>query len=59
MATINAIEVCNFINGEFVSCGTHIKSYSPASGLVNALIPDSNVDHVLEAVDAAQRAFKS
>jgi aminomuconate-semialdehyde/2-hydroxymuconate-6-semialdehyde dehydrogenase len=49
----------NFINGTYVppKNGQYIDNYEPATGQVYALIPDSDEADVLEAVDAAEKAF--
>ena len=49
----------NFINGTYVppKNGQYIDNYEPATGQVYALIPDSDEEDVLEAVDAAEKAF--
>ena len=49
----------NFINGTYVppKNGQYIDNYEPATGQVYALIPDSEEADVLEAVDAAEKAF--
>lgn len=48
----------NFINGEFVSCSSHLDSYNPATGEVHLEIPDSGKEEVDAAVHAAKTAFK-
>ena len=49
----------NFINGTYVppKNGQYIDNYEPATGQVYALIPDSDEEDVLDAVDAAEKAF--
>ncbi|MEY4287991.1 MAG: hypothetical protein RLZZ30_79 [Bacteroidota bacterium] len=49
----------NFINGTYVppKNGQYIDNYEPATGQVYALIPDSDEEDVLAAVDAAEKAF--
>lgn len=49
----------NFINGTYVppKNGQYIDNYEPATGQVYALIPDSDEEDVLVAVDAAEKAF--
>jgi aminomuconate-semialdehyde/2-hydroxymuconate-6-semialdehyde dehydrogenase len=49
----------NFINGTYVppKNGQYIDNFEPATGQVYALIPDSDEEDVLEAVDAAEKAF--
>lgn len=47
----------NFIAGNFVPCRRHIDSFEPATGKVNAKIPDSGKLEVEAAVAAAVRAF--
>jgi aminomuconate-semialdehyde/2-hydroxymuconate-6-semialdehyde dehydrogenase len=49
----------NFINGTYVppKNGQYIDNYEPATGQVYALIPDSDEEDVLTAVDAAEKAF--
>ena len=51
----------NFINGEFVASrsSAYIDSYEPSTGDVWARIPDSSVDEVNQAVQAAKQAFKT
>jgi aminomuconate-semialdehyde/2-hydroxymuconate-6-semialdehyde dehydrogenase len=52
-------KLLNFINGTYVppKNGQYIDNYEPATGQVYALIPDSDEEDVLEAVDAAEKAF--
>ena len=49
----------NFINGTYVppKNGQYIDNYEPATGQVYALSPDSDEEDVLDAVDAAEKAF--
>jgi len=49
----------NFINGTYVppKNGQYIDNYEPATGQVYALIPDSDEEDVLAAVEAAEKAF--
>jgi aminomuconate-semialdehyde/2-hydroxymuconate-6-semialdehyde dehydrogenase len=49
----------NFINGIYVppKNGQYIDNYEPATGQVYALIPDSDEEDVLAAVEAAEKAF--
>jgi len=49
----------NFINGTYVppKNGQYIDNYEPATGQVYALIPDSDEEDVLTAVEAAENAF--
>lgn len=49
----------NFINGTYVppKNGQYIDNYEPATGQVYALIPDSDEEDVLDAVDSAEKAF--
>lgn len=56
MASVQVLE--NFINGEFVSCVSHLDSYNPAIGEVHLKIPDSGKEEVNAAVHAAKNAFK-
>ncbi|XP_042911153.1 2-aminomuconic semialdehyde dehydrogenase [Parasteatoda tepidariorum] len=50
--------VKNFVNGNFVECKRYLDSTNPANGEVYARIPDSDLDEVIEAVEAAKNAFK-
>jgi aminomuconate-semialdehyde/2-hydroxymuconate-6-semialdehyde dehydrogenase len=52
-------KLLNFINGTYVppKNGQYIDNYEPATGQVYALIPDSDEEDVLAAVDAAEKAF--
>ncbi|CAL4060495.1 unnamed protein product [Meganyctiphanes norvegica] len=47
----------NFIDGSFEGCEFHIDSYCPATGQINARIPDSGKMEMNQAVKAAKRAF--
>jgi len=49
----------NFINGTYVppKNGQYLDNYEPATGQVYALIPDSDEEDVLAAVEAAEKAF--
>jgi aminomuconate-semialdehyde/2-hydroxymuconate-6-semialdehyde dehydrogenase len=49
----------NFINGTYVppKNGQYIDNYEPATGQVYALIPDSDEEDVVDAVEAAEKAF--
>jgi aminomuconate-semialdehyde/2-hydroxymuconate-6-semialdehyde dehydrogenase len=49
----------NFINGTYVppKNGQYIDNFEPATGQVYALIPDSDEEDVLAAVEAAEKAF--
>ena len=49
----------NFINGTYVppKNGQYIDNVEPATGKVYTLIPDSDVEDVMVAVDAAEKAF--
>lgn len=49
----------NFINGEYISPikGTYLDNYEPATGEIYSLIPDSDEEDVLLAVEAAEMAF--
>ena len=49
----------NFINGEFVSSNEYIDSYEPSTGDVWARVPNSTVQDVDDAVQAAKEAFKT
>lgn len=54
------ITVLNYINGKFVQPDEDtrwIESYNPASGEVNARLPDSGAIEVQLAVHAAKEAF--
>lgn len=55
------IVIENFINGEFLHSepGSQFESHNPATGEVNALIPDAGPDVVHEAVVAAKQAFQT
>ena len=48
----------NFINGEFVSCSTHVDSYNPATGKIHLRVPRSGEKEVQAAVQSARDAFK-
>ena len=52
-------KIQNYINGELISpiSGEYLDNYNPAEGKVYSLIPDSNVDDIQLAVDAAKIAF--
>lgn len=49
----------NFINGTYVppKNGQYIDNFEPATGQVYALIPDSDEEDVVDAVEAAEKAF--
>jgi len=49
----------NFINGTYVppKNGQYLDNFEPATGQVYALIPDSDEEDVLAAVEAAEKAF--
>lgn len=49
----------NFINGTYVppKNGQYIDNFEPATGQVYALIPDSDEEDVIDAVEAAEKAF--
>src|SRR4029079_10404879 len=49
----------NYINGRLVApaSGKYLDNYNPATGEVYSLIPDSDVDDVNLAVEAATKAF--
>jgi aminomuconate-semialdehyde/2-hydroxymuconate-6-semialdehyde dehydrogenase len=49
----------NFINGHYLAPknGLYIENFEPATGQVYSLIPDSDVDDVELAVEAAEQAF--
>jgi aminomuconate-semialdehyde/2-hydroxymuconate-6-semialdehyde dehydrogenase len=51
----------NYINGQLRAplTGTYIDNINPATGEVYSLIPDSNSEDVLAAVNAAESAFPS
>ena len=55
----NAMELLNFIDGEFVACGDYLDSYNPATGEVHLQVPDSGKEEVEKAAQAALRAFKT
>lgn len=52
-------KILNFINGTYQepSNKSYIDNYEPATGEVYCLIPDSDEADVLQAVDAAEKAF--
>jgi len=52
-------KIQNYINGELIAptSGEYLDNYNPAEGKVYSLIPDSNVDDIQLAVDAAKIAF--
>lgn len=49
----------NFVNGEYCAptTGQYIDNFEPATGKVYSLIPNSGVEDVQNAVDAAEKAF--
>lgn len=53
-----AIEIHNYINGEFEKSDKYFSSYNPALNRLNALIPDSDDQDVNRAVRAAKAAFE-
>ena len=57
MGGIKALE--NFIDGQFISCSSHLDSYNPATGEVFLKVPDSGKQEVDLAVEAAKKAFKT
>ncbi|XP_071833960.1 2-aminomuconic semialdehyde dehydrogenase-like [Apostichopus japonicus] len=54
-----ALEVQNFIGGEFIPAKTHLDSFNPATGEVWAKIPDSGKEEIDLAVKSAKQAFPS
>ncbi|KAG8201648.1 hypothetical protein JTE90_012715 [Oedothorax gibbosus] len=52
------IVIKNFINGQFVGSKEYLDSFDPATGRLNARIPDSDTADVAQAVKAAKKAFK-
>ena len=57
MANLQKLE--NFIGGNFVPFSRHIDSFNPATGEVHLKIPDSGVEEVEKAIQAAKEAFKT
>lgn len=53
------MEILNYIDGELITAGTHkwLDNFEPSTGSVYSRIPDSDVDDIDKAVDAAKRAF--
>lgn len=53
------LKLSNYINGELVAPSSleFLENYNPADGTIYSLIPDSNASDVLQAVEAASRAF--
>ena len=47
----------NYINGNFKPCKDYIDSYDPSTGKPFALIPESSIEDVNDAVSAARDAF--
>lgn len=52
-----ALEVQNFIGGEFIPAKTHLDSFNPATGEVWVKIPDSGKEEIDLAVKSAKQAF--
>lgn len=52
------IVIKNFINGQFVGSKEYLDSFDPATGRLNARVPDSDTSDVAQAVKAAKNAFK-
>jgi aminomuconate-semialdehyde/2-hydroxymuconate-6-semialdehyde dehydrogenase len=52
-------KIQNFINGEYISPknSNYIDNFEPATGKVYSLIPDSDEEDIILAVDAAEKAF--
>ncbi|GAB5465265.1 MAG: aldehyde dehydrogenase [Candidatus Kapaibacteriales bacterium] len=55
------LRIQNFIGGKFKDSisGNVIDNYNPATGKVYSLIPDSDIEDVEEAIEAAKEAFKT
>lgn len=58
-----AIKIENFIDGQFLPDPVdpqigQIESYNPSNGEINALLPNSNVNDVNLAANAALNAFE-
>ena len=54
-------KILNYINGELVEpfSGSYLENYNPSNGKVYSLIPDSDKQDVLYAVNSAKNAFPS
>ena len=54
-----AEKLLNFINGKFVAprSGSYIKNINPSTDKVQNLVPDSDERDVLDAVNAARKAY--
>ena len=54
-------KIQNYINGDLIppKSGNYINNFSPATGTVYSLIPDSNVEDIDLAVNSANDAFKA
>jgi aminomuconate-semialdehyde/2-hydroxymuconate-6-semialdehyde dehydrogenase len=54
-------KIQNYINGDLIppKSGNYINNFSPATGAVYSLIPDSNVEDIDLAVNFANDAFKT
>lgn len=54
-------KIYNYIDGKFVSPtnNKYIENFSPTNGECYSLVPDSNIDDVIFAVNAAKKAFSN
>lgn len=53
------INIKNFIDGQFIECSSTLDSFNPATGKVNAKIPDGTEKDVELAVESSEKAFLS
>ena len=51
------INIKNFIDGQFIESASTLDSFNPATGKVNAQIPDSTANDVELAVQSAEKAL--